>query len=403
MVKQSESFCNREKNEIKILVDKLLSRSLLFLHDEKWKDLRETLNPIFTSSKSKKMFELLVDCMEEFIKSIDKKATLNGGEIEIDTHDTFARVIADSLSTTVLGIKGDSIKNDESEIFKIAKALEKDFSNPKAVLKMMFPEIISFLGMQVFGKKIHDFFNSKILNEINQRRLGKTTRSDFIQLLVQCKNLSEDDLVSQAMVLFLLGFETTTNLMQAMSFELATNLDIQETLIKEVDEMLRKLNGKSISCDQLNSMKYLEMVINETLRKWPSSRMTCRCSSAACVIKDEKTGKEIKIKKGLDVWIHFGAIQMDPKYFPNPEKFDPTRFSKENKAKIVDGSFLPFGLGPRNCLGMNFALIKVKFLLFAIMSKFKIKTSSKTPEKLFVSKGFTGFADKIYVNFKLRK
>lgn len=94
---------------------------------------------------------------------------------------------------------------------------------------------------------------------------------------------------------------------------------------------------------------------------------------------------------------------MDPKYFPDPEKFDPYRFSDENKDKIQSGSFLPFGIGPRMCIGSRYALLEAKLLLFNIMSKFSIEKSDKTPEKLTFALGNTGYVEKIYVTFMLRK
>jgi cytochrome P450 family 9 len=211
------------------------------------------------------------------------------------------------------------------------------------------------------------------------------------------------DLIAQALIFFLGGFETTTTLMQVVSYELAMNPEIQQTLIDEVDEMLSELNGKTISYDQLNSMKFLEMVINETLRTWPSFRAIVRHCNADCSLKDEETGKTFKIKKGTQVWIPFGEIQVDPKYFPNPEKFHSYRFSDKNKSNIQSGTFLPFGMGPRTCIGSRYALLEAKLLLFTIMSKFTIEKSSKTPNKLTHSFGNTGYMEKIFVNLTLRK
>jgi cytochrome P450 family 9 len=94
---------------------------------------------------------------------------------------------------------------------------------------------------------------------------------------------------------------------------------------------------------------------------------------------------------------------MDPKYFPNPEKFDPYRFSDENKGNIQSGTFLPFGIGPRICLGTRYALLELKLLMYKILTKFRIEKCSRTPEKLTRGKGIAGYKEKIYVTSKLRK
>lgn len=86
----------------------------------------------------------------------------------------------------------------------------------------------------------------------------------------------------------------------------------------------------------------------------------------------------LQLKVGDGVWLPCFAIQNDPKYFPNPEKFDPERFSDENKDKIQPFTYFPFGVGPRNCIGSRFALMECKAVFFYILSSFHIEVSEKT-------------------------
>lgn len=110
----------------------------------------------------------------------------------------------------------------------------------------------------------------------------------------------------------------------------------------EIDEMVESLNGKEITYDQLNQMKFLGMVVNEGLRRWPPTPLTIRHCTKDYAL--EVDGKTYSIKKGTSVYLAFGSMLKNPKYFENPEKFDPCRFSDENKGKIVPGTFIPFGL-----------------------------------------------------------
>ena len=425
MIRDFDHFVNRIHD---VQQDRLLNKSVLLLRDQKWRDMRTMLSPIYTSSKMKYMYGLLADCVEDFVKFYSEKAKSAGGEVEIETHDVFARITADGIVTTALGFKGDCVRNKDSKIYEMTDEMEADFTSPTTLtLTFMFPALFKLLGFQTFRKSVHEFFETNVLNEIQRRRDGKITRPDVIQLLIQAKegqlkleagdaeelsyteskikkisNWTDEDLVAQALILFLGGFDTTATLMQVISFELARNLEVQQTLIDEVDEMIEMLDGNSITYEKLNEMKFLDMVVQETLRKWPSFRATPRYCSKDYVLKDDETGKTYKIKKGTNVFIPFGAIQMDPKYFPEPENFDLTRFSDENKSKIVSGSFLPFGMGPRICIGSRYALLEAKLLLFNIMTKFTIKKTPKTPEKLTNSFGNSGYLEKIYVAFKLR-
>lgn len=365
MIKDFDYFVNRDQVDPD-KVDRLLGKSVLMLRDQKWKNMRATLSPVFTSSKLKQMYVLLQNCMTDFISLYEEKALEAQGQVVIDTHEVFARITADGITTTALGFEGDCIRNEKSEIFKIAEAMEADFTSPNALILLnLCPGLCKFFGIQIFRKSIHEFFESNVLNEIQRRQETNVQRSDVIDLLIQAKkgNLKADtgveaeevdmknkpnfqwtdeDLVAQALVFFLGGFETTATLMQSFFWELAQNAEVQQKLINEVDEMIEVLDDKPISYEQLNQMKYLDMVINETLRKWPSFRITSRLCSKDYTLKTD-TGKNYIIKKGIEIFIPIGSIQMDPKYFANPEKFDPERFNDENKKNIQNGTFLPFG------------------------------------------------------------
>lgn len=366
MVKDFEHFVNRDpidQND----TDRLLSKSVLMLRDQKWKEMRSTLSPVYTSAKLKLMFGLLLETISDFVSFYEQKALNGQGQVVIETHDVFARVTADGIATTTLGFKGDCVRNEKSKIYEIADAAEADFTNSTTLLLAnTIPGLFKLFGKQIFRKSVHEFFETNVLGEIQRRRKHNIQRPDVIQLLIQAQDFkveaadqvkdsyvqtkinkiskwTDEELVAQALILFLGGFETTAALLQACCWELVMNQDVQQTLIEEVDEMLESLDGKEISYDELNQMKYLEMVVNETLRKWPAFRVTPRYCEKDYVLKTED-GKSYKIKSGIDVTIPIGAIQRDPKYFKDPEKFDPLRFSDENKGNIQSGTFLPFGM-----------------------------------------------------------
>ena len=120
------------------------------------------------------------------------------------------------------------------------------------------------------------------------------------------------------------------------------------------------------------------MVIDETLRMYPPGTRLER------VANNDYEYEGIKIKKGQIITVPIYVLHHDPDLYPNPEEFDPERFNDENK-KLRDGiAFMAFGAGPRNCIGMRFALIEVKFLLATILSKFRFSTCSQTPVSIFI-------------------
>lgn len=90
--------------------------------------------------------------------------------------------------------------------------------------------------------------------------------------------------------------------------------------------------------------------LTETLRKWPLGVSIERMCGKPYLLEGPN-GRKLKLDKGISVWIPIYAIHRDPKYFPDPDNFDPERFNDENKGKIQPSTYLPFGLGPRSCIG----------------------------------------------------
>uniref|UniRef100_A0A2H1VED6 unspecific monooxygenase n=1 Tax=Spodoptera frugiperda TaxID=7108 RepID=A0A2H1VED6_SPOFR len=140
-----------------------------------------------------------------------------------------------------------------------------------------------------------------------------------------------------------------------MSFllhELALNPDVQERLVQEIKEHDEK-NGGKVDFTSIQSMKYMDMVVSEVLRLWPPFVMFDReCTRDYNLGKpNDSASREFVVRKGIELWIPTYAIHRDPQYFPDPDKFDPERFSDENKHKIKPFTYTPFGTGPRNCIG----------------------------------------------------
>lgn len=129
---------------------------------------------------------------------------------------------------------------------------------------------------------------------------------------------------------------------------------------------------------------------SESLRKWPPAIITDRICTAPYRLN--LNGQSYNFNVGDMLWIPILGIQRDEKYYPDPEKFDPERFNESNKRNINPAAFLPFGLGPRNCIGSRFALMETKAILFSLLSAFTFEKSEKTQEPLQLQKG--GFSIK---------
>lgn len=204
------------------------------------------------------------------------------------------------------------------------------------------------------------------------------TESDLTKPTDNVNFLTIDDITAQAVVFFLGGFDTSASLMCFTGYELAVNPEVQKKLKEEVLKTFHECNGK-ITYEKLLNMKYLDMVICESLRKWTQAVFLDRKCTKEFEIQPEKSSETpVKIREGDILLIPVCAIHHDPKYYPDPEVFDPERFSDENKDKIKAGTYLPFGIGPRNCIGSRFALLETKLLCYYLLLNFEIVVTEKT-------------------------
>ncbi|KAL6257077.1 hypothetical protein P5V15_012011 [Pogonomyrmex californicus] len=153
----------------------------------------------------------------------------------------------------------------------------------------------------------------------------------------------------------------------------------KKKLQNEIDQTLKENNGQ-VLYEAVNAMEYLDAVICEALRMYPGLAILDRVCVNDFELPPALPGmKPFTIKKGYDVWISVYGLHYDPQYFEEPEKFDPERFLGEKRKNSLNcGAYLPFGLGPRMCIGNRFALLKMKVLLFHLLARCNLKVCEKT-------------------------
>ncbi|XP_031624489.1 probable cytochrome P450 9f2 [Contarinia nasturtii] len=400
--------------------DKLWGNSLFLMSGEKWRQMRATLSPAFTGSKMRQMFELVAECADDVVKHFLEKVE-KGEKINIEMKDFFTRYTNDVIATCAFGLKINSFFDPKNEFYLNGKIL-MDFTSTKSMIKLFFiekiPKIARALNITFTNPSIANAFTSTILNTMSFRQKNKIYRPDMINMLMQIREgtlkhqidemakekegfatveeseigkltvkrtWTDDEIVAQCFIFFIAGFETSATILTFTVYEIATNPDIQQKLYEEVVKMSEQLGGKSITYDALQKMKYLDQVICEVLRKWPPGFVVDRLCTKDYNYDD---GEKLKLKaeKGDTFIFPVYAIHHDPKYFPNPEKFDPERFSDENKNSIISGTYLPFGIGPRNCIGSRFALMEIKAILYNLLLNFSFEPNEKTQIPLILKK-----------------
>ncbi|XP_055852654.1 probable cytochrome P450 9f2 [Episyrphus balteatus] len=378
--------------------DGLFGNALVNMHNEKWKSMRSTLSPVFTGSKMRQMFVLINEVADESMKFLKKDGKT---EIDFNIKDYFTRFANDVIASAVFGLKINSFVNEDNEFYAMGKKITQFsfWQNLKFMLFTNFKYIMRALKMTLFDAKDTNYFKSLVLDAMKYRQEHNIMRPDMINMMMEAKGMfidkndekpiakewSDDEIVAQFFIFFFAGFETTSLLMAFASHELMVNPDVQEKLRQEIQEVKENLDGKPLTYEILQGMKYMDMVISETLRRWPPAVATDRECTKDFHYKDDEI--DVTIKAGQHLWIPIVGYHLDEKYFPDPLKFDPERFSDENKANIEPFTYLPFGVGPRICIANRFALMEAKAMMFYLVGEFKIKPSSKSTIPMVLKKG----------------
>ncbi|XP_077284623.1 cytochrome P450 9e2-like [Arctopsyche grandis] len=407
------------------VTDPLFGKNLFALKGQKWREMRATLSPAFTSSKMRAMFSLVIECAEQlsnfYVEKMNEKEHKERGLIELEMKDTFTRNGNDVIASTAFGLKVDSLKDDMNEFYRMGKEATDfaGFQYIKILLFTSFPRFMKFTGMTLYKDNVNKFFKTIVTSAMREREKFNVVRPDMIHLLMEAKKgaleydaaqsdakeagfatveesnvgkqairkqWTDDDIIAQAILFLIAGFDTTATVLTFMAYELAVHPEIQQRLHEEIDDIIKE-KGCKLDYDDLPRLKYLDMVLSETMRLWPVvTTMDRICNKTYKLPPPSKDSNvEYEVEPGRSVLFPAYSIQRDAQYFENPETFDPERFSDENKHKIKPFTYMPFGLGPRNCIGSRFALMETKAVIFFLLAKFNFVPTAKTPIPLVLS------------------
>ncbi|GJQ77926.1 Cyp6a9 [Trypoxylus dichotomus] len=352
-----------------------LSAHLFNLEGQKWKTLRQKLTPTFTGGKMRMMFPTLLDCGKQMLEEISR---LSSKDDPIDIKEILGCYSTDVIGSCAFGLECNSFKVPDAEFRKNGRNLFKPTFKRKlrVFLVATFPTLCKFLGVVFIPKEVSDFFLNAVKEVIEYREKNNVHRNDFMQILMDLRNKNNEEMTikqmaAQAFVFFIAGFETSATTINFCLFELAQHSDIQEKVRSEIEEILQ---DEQVSYDSVEKLKYLDQVIDETLRKYPPVPHLSR----KCTRDYQMPGTNTVLEKNRRVYISVLGLHRDPEYYPDPEKFDPGRFSEENKATRHPFTFIPFGEGPRNCIGSRFGIMQTKVGLILLLRNFRVSLNDKT-------------------------
>ncbi|XP_075167816.1 cytochrome P450 6g1-like [Haematobia irritans] len=366
--------------------DPTSSNMLFFLRNSEWKDLRSRLTVFFSGAKLRQMLPLIRQVGENLDGHLKRKGQRFVGEIK----DICLLYTIDISSTTIFGALSNSLANPKEGI-NIESRLLTEFNWSRALNLMcvfFLPHLCELLGARGIYKRTEDFVKSTIDQVIEHRERSGEKRNDLIDIFLQLrqeartsgKDMKEfmEVLYAQAAIFLLGGFETSSSAMAHGLFELAKNPELQEKLRIEILETFAE---GELSYESLANMEYLDMVVHEIMRLYPLLTYLERKYEKPFSRAEPYTLQpfyDVTLDEGIAIYISVYGLHYDEKYWPNPTQFDPERFSSTNRDCIDPMVYLPFGTGPRNCIGARLGMIQVKMGLIHFLKNHYVRICEKT-------------------------
>ncbi|XP_025113171.1 cytochrome P450 3A24-like [Pomacea canaliculata] len=389
LVKDFNRFADRfDKFE---LFPKELRPNLFIIGGADWKRVRTLLTPTFSSGKLKLMENHIDRCCINLTENLQE--AIRKGE-RIDAKKYFGGYTLDVISSTAFGIQVNSQKDlndpfvkDVASVMHEAASFDGLLTVLAASVQFLVP-VIKFLAIYLFPLTRWNSLLKNVNRIINERKQEKSrnAHTDFLQMIVsyedpegfakgQMKSLSRTEVIAQAMLFFVAGYDTTSTALQFLAYNLACCPEAQEKVVQEIQNLIG--DGKP-TYEGVAKLKYLDSVVQETLRMFPPLNTVNRMAS------EEVTIKGVTIPKGAGVCVPIANVMRDPEYFPDPDVFKPDRFIEGADGFVNPFSNLVFGFGPRQCIGMRLALLQIKMAMVHVFRKVRfIKTDDlkETPAR----------------------
>ncbi len=338
-----------------------VGNGLLTSDGDFWLRHRRAIQPGFHRKRLEAISGIMLEEIEGFMeKYMDPLA--ESGEV-FDMSKEMTRLAFLIVSKSLFA--GDL---DEKDLTKI----DATISNTQQFLiyQIRMPYMIPFLKLRGDYKKmdrLKEESDNLILETIHKRMQTNETKDDLLDMLIETryadsgKSMSIEQIKDEAVIMYVAGHETSAIALTWMWYLLASHPEIEEKVLAHLDEVLGE---KKPAFADLRNSDYTLQVIEETMRLYPPAWITDREA-----LEDDMIDG-YQVKKGQDVTVLIHAIHHSPEYWDEPEAFRPERFSAENKKKQEPYTYLPFGGGPRQCIGNNFALMEMQFVLMEMLRRY---------------------------------
>jgi len=355
---------------LKAVLGDIIGENIFTSDGDYWRQQRKLMQPAFHSKRIGAYADVMVAYTRDMLKcwhdgqAVDIQAAMTSLTMNIVSKTLFDADVSDETQTA-------------------GHAMTTIFSTVDERFERLLPTPTWLPSGE--NRKLHaarDTVRSILKPIISERRRSGEDHGDLLSMLVLAQDedgqgMSDAQVLQEAMTIFGAGHETTANALTWTLYLLSQHPQVAERLAAEVDEVL---GDRLATLADLEALPYSDMVVKESMRLYPPAWGITRQA-----IEDVEIGGYM-VPKDTTLFVSPWTLGRDARWFPHPQRFDPERFLPENEAQIPKYAYIPFGGGPRVCIGNSFAMMEARLILVTIAQRYQFSLApgqQVAPERVF--------------------
>jgi cytochrome P450 len=352
---------NYQKSEIQVKrMGHFLGKGLLTSHGEVWRTQRRLIQKGFDRKQLDVLSSIMQDSLAESLQDFDRQARLG----PVDIYPVLMKMTFKMVGRSLFGAR---LKDDDIGLISRTISVVQEFMVRQTIQPYLNPWF-SVSGELRRHEEMRERADSILLDYIQKRR-QEAPGHDLLQILMDARysdghGMSDELVLSESMQLLVAGHETSSNALSWLLYLLSSRPDCLDRVRQEFDSVL---GGAPLSYSDVSKLPFAAQIIQEALRLYPPFWMVDRMAFA-----DDHAGN-LAIPRGSTVVVFIYGVHHSPQYWENPESFDPERFNKANENLHSPFTHLPFGAGPRGCIGGNYATLQILMILSVLLRRYDLR------------------------------
>jgi cytochrome P450 len=349
---------NYQKSHIQVKrMGHFLGKGLLTTEGEAWRTQRRLIQKGFDRTQLEALSTIMQDSLADSLRDFD--AQIRRGPVDI-----YPRLMKITFAMVARSLFGARLKEEDIDLVSHTICTVQEF----IVRQTLQPYLNPWFAISGELRRREDMRTraDAVLLEYIKKRRNEPPGQDLLQTLMDARysdgeGMTDALILSESMQLLVAGHETSSNALSWLFYLLSSRPDCLEKLRQEFDSVLGEA---PLGYADVPKFEFTTQVICEGLRLYPPFWMIDRMAVA-----DDRVG-DLVIPRGSTVIVHVYGAHHAPRYWQNPETFDTERFTKANDKLRTPGTFLPFGAGPRGCIGGNYAMLQILMILSDLLRKY---------------------------------